>query len=100
MFDNLRFAGATVDPRTSAGKIAVKVLDLNDPKAVDYREFVINAVTIAEEKRAQLLAQQHSAEQRAKKGIMPQAMANSALAEIAAQLTKIDKILKRFSGEV
>ena len=94
MFENLRYSGAVVDWKTMAGKTAVRLLDLNDPEAVDYREFVINTVAIAEEKKTRLSTQQRSVEQRLK----TQAVATAALGEITIELAKVEKVLKRFSG--
>jgi len=98
MFDNLRYSGAVVDAKTRAGEMAVQILDLNDPEAVGYREFVIDSVDIAEEKKSRLLKQQSTVEQRLKKGSISQAVATAATSEIAAELTKVEKILKRLSG--
>lgn len=98
MFESLRYSGAVVTGRTTAGKVAIDLLDLNDPEAVSYREFVINTVAIAEEKKIRLLTQQRSVEQRLKKGAMTQAVATAAIGEITSELAKVGKVLKVLSG--
>lgn len=100
MFDNLRYAGPRVEARTKAGQVAVDMLDLNDPVAVQYREFVINAVVIAEEKKAKLLAQRRNAEQRLKKGTMSPALAAIAIGEIDTELAKVNGVLRVYAGTV
>ena len=48
MFQHLRYNGANVETRSSAGKHAEKILMLNDEDSVKYREFVLDAIHMAE----------------------------------------------------
>lgn len=48
MFEHLRFKGGAVEPVSPAGKFSVEWLDLNDPKAVDYRDGLIGAIKLVE----------------------------------------------------
>ena len=48
MFQHLRYNGANVETRSSAGKHAEKILTLNDEDSVKYREFVLDAIHMAE----------------------------------------------------
>lgn len=99
MFDNLRYTGAVVDGKTAAGKIAVKLLDLNDPSAVDYREFVINSIEIAEEKQSKLLNMKVAVGQRLAKGLLSQSEASNALNELSVELVKVKNVIARFMGD-
>jgi len=53
MFEHLRFNGAEVEVRTNAGRCAVDVLDLNNAKEVEFRQYMtmtVNAL-VGEAKR-------------------------------------------------
>jgi hypothetical protein len=44
MFDHLRYKGAEVAARSKSGKWTVEMLDLNDPKLLEYRRDVIGII--------------------------------------------------------
>ena len=48
MFQHLRYHGAKVDTRSSAGKHADKILMLNDEDSIKYKEFVLDGIYMAE----------------------------------------------------
>lgn len=98
MFEHLRFSGAVVEGKTQAGKVAVELLDLNDPEAVSFREFMVGAAEIFEGNRAELRKKQQAVDQKRKKGKMTQADADAATAEIAAQLSRLEALENRLAG--
>jgi hypothetical protein len=53
MFQHLRYNGANVETRSSAGKHADKILMLNDEDSVKYREFVLDGIHMAELQKRQ-----------------------------------------------
>ena len=53
MFAHLRFAGEKVQARTTAGAVAYDLLDLDDPKVVEYRRFILDALALYEGKRSE-----------------------------------------------
>jgi len=54
MFDHLRYRGARVEPHSAAGRQADRVLMFNDDESVRYREFVLDAIEFAENKKRQV----------------------------------------------
>ena len=49
MFEHLRFKGPTVEPRSAAGQQAESKMMLNDEESVNYRQFVIRAISLTEQ---------------------------------------------------
>ncbi len=100
MFEHLRFAGAMVEGRTQAGRIAIELLDLNDPAAVELRDFFIKTAEIFESNKIRLLRTRQALEQKRKKGGISLADADAASKEIATELAKLDALLNRLHGRV
>lgn len=48
MFEHLRFADENVEGRSSAGKFSIELLDLNDPKSIEFREYVHDMIALCE----------------------------------------------------
>jgi len=99
MFEHLRFRGATVEARTTQGRVALKLLDLNDPETVEFRQLVLASVEIWEDRKAQFLQKKEKAGRLVRAGKMTVAVAAEAVAEIDAELAKVDKYLKMYSGD-
>ena len=51
MFEHLQYTGAVIKLKTPAGRQAGKILDLNDPDSVSYREFVLDLIAALEQDR-------------------------------------------------
>lgn len=98
MFAHLRFNGAIVEEKSSAGAIAKEILDLNDPESVSYREFIIGTVELWQLKRADLLHKVSKVDKLLRAGTMSTVDADSARNEINAELVKVDKNLALLSG--
>lgn len=49
MFSHLRFEGATVRARSRPGQFTSDLLDLNDPSAVSFRQFVLDVIAQSED---------------------------------------------------
>jgi len=54
MFEHLRYHSARVEPRGPAGDQAEKILMLNDEESVNYREFILGLIELADEKKRRL----------------------------------------------
>ncbi|MGC4062576.1 MAG: HNH endonuclease [Aquabacterium sp.] len=54
MFRHLRFSGSVVEHRSEAGELAVKLLDLNDPKVIRFRQSITEMVDVFSKKLAQM----------------------------------------------
>jgi hypothetical protein len=53
MFQHLRYKSAQIEIRTQAGRCADEKLDLNDPRTVEYREFILRLINkLVREKEA------------------------------------------------
>lgn len=57
MFEHLQYKGAIVTVKTPAGRQAEKILDFNDPKSVEYRQFVLDTIAAMERNRRELVEQ-------------------------------------------
>ena len=99
MFEHLRFKGAVVEARSTAGGVALKILDLNDPASIEFREFVLATVQTWEDKKAQLLSKREKAAKKLKAGAMSVQIASAAMAELDVEVAKADKWLKILSGD-
>jgi hypothetical protein len=99
MFAHLRFRGAVVEARTSAGQVALETLDLNDPATLQFREFVLATIVMWQEKRAAFLAKRAKADKKVRSGAMPAAIGAQAMAEIDAEVANVDKYLKMLTGD-
>lgn len=53
MFQHLKYTGAKVETRSSAGKHADKILMFNDEESIKYREFVLDSIHLAELQKGQ-----------------------------------------------
>lgn len=56
MFDHLRYQSVRVVARSPAGERAEKILMFNDDESVQYREFVVGLIQLAEQQRNRLRA--------------------------------------------
>ena len=54
MFDHLRYRGEYVEAHSSAGRVTISVLQLNDDESRSYRRFIDGMIDIASEKLAVL----------------------------------------------
>ena len=98
MFEHLRFNGAAVEARSSAGRVALEMLDLNDPESLQFREFILSTIDLYEEKRAALVQKRDSAAKRVKAGTMTAAVAAQATAEIDNSIATVDVFLNKLAG--
>lgn len=100
MFEHLRFKGAVVEARSSAGRVALETLDLNDPESLQFREFISATIDLWKKNRATLLQKRENAAKRVKAGTMTAAFAAQATMEIDARLATVDVWLKRLMGRI
>jgi uncharacterized protein (TIGR02646 family) len=98
MFTHLRFRGAEVEGRTTAGKTAVEILDLNDPESVQFREFMIASIAMWEQKRSGFVALKAKVEKKLKSGALSLPNAQQAAQAIDAEIANADKWLKKLAG--
>jgi hypothetical protein len=49
MFEHLRFKGVAIESRSAAGRQAEEKMMLNDEESVNYRQFVVTAISLVEE---------------------------------------------------
>ena len=68
MFQHLRFKGATIETSPMAGVVAEELMDLNDPDAVAYRTFILDAITAYEGMRVELKKRCSRSEQSGQRG--------------------------------
>jgi len=97
MFTHLRFAAEKVQARTTAGSVARELLDLDDPKAVEYRRFILDALDTFDSKRRETLAAV-KALQGMKQGAAPPADIDEGITALETELGKIDLHLARLEG--
>jgi HNH endonuclease len=98
MWDHMRFVRELVYAQSPAGEFTVELLDLNDPKNVSFREFVL--VIIAEKIRqlADCELQKKKIKRTIKKSQQPSAVVLQDLKDIDEQIDFISGIMVRLSG--
>lgn len=99
MFEHLRFAGATVVPKTNPGVVARELLDLNDPETVAFRQFIIETIETWLEKKAELLSLKRDLLKLSKRSVADAAHAAAGLHEIEQKLAQAENNLKQLSGD-
>jgi len=101
MFDHLRYQRWSVVPHSAAGEFTALVLDLNDEKVLQHRQFILEK--IAQDLAARQELGQTMADIRAKLDRTPddlEAMRlRNGMTKVAASLAKIERYLKMLAGE-
>ena len=97
MFTHLRFVGYKVQARTPAGEVAYDLLDLDDPKVVEYRRFILDLLNIYEAKRTETLDALKKL-RGAKLEADPPADIDSGIAALETELATIERHLARLEG--
>jgi hypothetical protein len=97
MFTHLRFVGDKVQARTPAGEVAYDLLDLDDPKVVEYRRFILDLLNIYEAKRTETLDALKKL-RGAKLEADPPADIDSGIAALETELATIERHLARLEG--
>lgn len=97
MFTHLRFAGAKVNARTTAGEVAHEVLDLDDPKAVEYRRFILHALDLYSGKQRETLNMLEQLRSLKREGSPPIDI-DDGIDSLEGALSEIEKHLARLEG--
>ena len=100
MFDHLRFNGAVVDAKSSPGRVALEILDLNDPESLQFREFILSIIQLCKEKRAVLVQKREKAAKKVRAGTLDSAVAVQANREIDSCIADLDSQLRRLRGSL
>ncbi len=98
MFQHLRFKGATIETRSTAGVVAEELMDLNDPDAVAYRTLILDAITTYEGKRVELKKALLQIRAKRTEGTVTADAADQAIAKLDAPLVKVNGYLDRLVG--
>lgn len=99
MFNHLRFDGAVVETKSDAGEVARDLLDLNDPEAISYRTFILDAIETYSAKKAGLESTRQQLEDLRASGSVPTTQVDVALASLQLDLDTVTKNLARLTGE-
>lgn len=98
MFKHLRFTGAVVEAKSEAGEVAEQLLDLNEPEAVAYRQFILDALDTYAAKKAELEETIAQLTLKRDDGSVSRQAADSALAVLERDLASVDASLARLAG--
>jgi hypothetical protein len=98
MFRHLRFKGATIETRSMVGVVAEELMDLNDPEAVAYRTFILDAITTYEGKRVELEKALLQIRAQRTEGAVVADTADQAIAKLDAYLVEVNCYLDRLVG--
>ncbi len=96
MFEHLRYHVAKVELRSVAGKHADKILMLNDNETVKYREFIIDAIYLAECRKREI--EQTIADIEALIASQPSESLNNEKREAERDLTRAENILRHLGA--
>lgn len=99
MFKHLRFRGAAVESRTTAGRVTEELLDLNDPEVAAYRNLIIDIIAQYESKKAILEQTRNGLKQLLATGSITSAEADPTLGRIDDDLAKVNANLIRLCGD-
>ena len=98
MFQHLRFKGATIETKSPAGAVAEELMDLNDPEAVAYRRFILDAITAYEGTRVELKKALLQIRAKRPEGAVTADAADRAIAKLNAHLVQVNGHLDRLVG--
>ncbi|MEJ8827101.1 HNH endonuclease [Variovorax humicola] len=98
MFKHLRFRQAKVEDRSECGRFTKILLDLNDPKAVAFREHVIHMVDILNKQHDELCSLLNQVEEQEKKEQLSASAASKERHALNADLDKVDNALAMYYG--
>jgi uncharacterized protein (TIGR02646 family) len=98
MFSHLRYAAATVVPKSVAGTKAVEILDLNEDEFTDFRTFILDSLEVHEAKKNDLVRARDELKARRDASTFAGAEVDAALAQLERALVKVSSHLERLSG--
>jgi len=99
MFKHLRFVGPRVEARSTAGETACELLDLNDPRAVDYRSFIIDAINTYSTKKQKLEETKLQLQVLRERRSDSVEELENAIASVESDLQTVNQNLKRLTGD-
>ena len=97
MFEHLRYRSTLVDAHSPAGEHTKNMLMLNDEESVQYRDFVLGTIALAEEKKRLLSDTLSRIEKMLPSAPQPEELKRDCQACVD-QLEKIEKYLARLTG--
>jgi cell fate (sporulation/competence/biofilm development) regulator YlbF (YheA/YmcA/DUF963 family) len=98
MFQHLRFNGVTVEARSDAGRLAVAMLDLNSPQAIQHRTNVVTALDLLKEKIESFEKARERLQLKRRQASISMADYQTALSRIEAQLAGISNSIGMLAG--
>jgi hypothetical protein len=98
MFEHLRFKGATIQTTSQPGAVAEKLMDLNDPEAVDFRKLILDMIVTYESKRVELKKALLQIRAKRTEGTVTADAADQAIAKLDARLVEVNGYLDRLVG--
>jgi hypothetical protein len=98
MFDHLRFQSARVVTRSPAGERADKTLMFNDDESVQYREFILGLIELAEQQRNRLRETLRTIEQQSELYPDRREALSQEKQSVDDELIKIEEYLRRIGG--
>jgi hypothetical protein len=99
MYKHLRFNGPVVEVKSTAGQVARELLDLNDPEAVAYRKFILEAIETYSKKKTALENTRQQLTQLRAQGSVSVVDADAGLASLDHDLNIVTTNLARLAGQ-